>query len=211
MTDANLPASSIEPVTIAERYPILDVLRGFALFGVLVVNLNQLGGEGVLATADQLAGLASASQDAVAQWFVDLFLTDKANSLFAFLFGFGFWIQLERITVRGGRFNAIYLRRIALLTALGFLHLWGWFAWDILHLYGLAALSLFFVQRLSDRWVLMIGVSLMVFGRPIIMGLSHLFGIAGPPLDLAYSDEAVLARQWAAHSGSLSAWALSNG
>ena len=206
MTDANLSASSVQPIASAERYPILDVLRGFALFGVLVVNLNELGGEGILATADQLGALASASQDAMAQWFLDLFFTDKANTLFAFLFGFGFWIQMERITLRGGQFQWIYLRRIALLTLLGFLHLWGWFAWDILHLYGLAALTLFLIPRLSDRTVLIVGVSLMIFARPLISGLSHWLEIAGPPLDLAYSDEAVLARQWAAHSGDIGAW-----
>ncbi|MEL6727557.1 MAG: DUF418 domain-containing protein [Pseudomonadota bacterium] len=206
MTDAHEPASSIQPVTTTERNPILDVLRGFALFGVLVANLNQLGGEGILATADQLGALASASQDAVAQWFVDLLIMDKANTLFAFLFGFGFWVQMERITIRGGKFHLIYMRRITLLTSIGFLHLWGWFAWDILHLYGLAAVSLFFLHRIPDRWVLIIGVGLLILGRPGIMGISHLLGIAGPPLEIAYSEEAVLTRQVAAHSGDLGAW-----
>ncbi|MHA7899303.1 MAG: DUF418 domain-containing protein [Henriciella sp.] len=206
MTDTYSSTPSIQPITKAERYPILDVLRGFALLGVLIANLSQLGGEGVLATAYQLDALASASQDAMAKWFVDLLVTDKANTLFAFLFGFGFWIQMERVSLRGGGFAQIYVRRISLLAVIGFLHLWGWFAWDILHLYGLAAFALLFIPRLSDRTVLLIGIALLLLGRPVIMGLAAMTGYSGPILDVAYAEDAVLMRQAAAYSGDVMAW-----
>lgn len=206
MTDAWNPSTTIQPVSRTERYPILDILRGFALFGVLIATLTQFGSVGFLATSDQLANLATAPQDGVALWLVEFFITDKANTLLAFLFGFGFWIQMERISIHGGAFVWIYVRRICLLTIIGFLHLWLGFAWDILHLFGLAAFLLLFLPRLPDHMVLMIGFGLMIFGRPLFAGFSHLIGLSGPMLEIAYGDDMVLMRQAAAQSGDIVAW-----
>ena len=81
---------SAGPTQQRDRYEIMDVLRGFALLGVLIANLVELGGEDVLATAEQLAALPSAAADARTSWLLDLFVFDKANTLFAVLFGAGF-------------------------------------------------------------------------------------------------------------------------
>lgn len=43
-----------------------------------------------------------------------LLVADKANTLFAFLFGLGFWVQMERLEARGASIKAIYLRRAAI-------------------------------------------------------------------------------------------------
>ncbi|MEO1305841.1 MAG: DUF418 domain-containing protein [Pseudomonadota bacterium] len=203
MTDASMTA---QPIAARERYEIMDVLRGFALFGVLIANMAELGGQDILATADQLAALPTASLDAATSWMLNLFVFDKANTLFTVLFGIGFWIQLERLSERGAAFGTIYLRRITILTLIGFVHLLGWFGWDILHLYGLMAFILYFSRNLSDRALFWIGLPLLLFGRPLISWALGQFGFVTDLQDQAYSEVAVLARQSAARSGDFIAW-----
>ena len=203
MTDASITA---QPIAARERYEIMDVLRGFALFGVLIANMAELGGQDILATADQLAALPTASLDAAMSWMLNLFVFDKANTLFTVLFGIGFWIQLERLSERGAAFGTIYLRRITILTLIGFVHLLGWFGWDILHLYGLMAFILYFSRNLSDRALFWIGLPLLLFGRPLISWALGQFGFVTDLQDQAYSEVAVLARQSAARSGDFIAW-----
>ena len=203
MTDATGAAA---PTSSSERYQILDALRGFALLGVLIANLDELGGEGMPATAEQLAMLPTAGFDQAVKWVLELFVYDKANTLFAILFGIGFWIQMERLTARGAVFGSIYLRRITILTGFGMIHLLGWFSWDILHLYGLAAFALYFSRSVPDRALLWIGGALLVLGKPVFIWAGAELGWTQAGLDAAYTETAILARQSAALSGDLVAF-----
>ncbi|MEL6694097.1 MAG: hypothetical protein AAFQ12_13855 [Pseudomonadota bacterium] len=87
MTDASRAAA---PTPSTERYQILDVLRGFALLGVLIANLDELGGEGMTATAEQLAALSSAGFDQAVKRALELFVYDKATP---FAVRRSIWIQ----------------------------------------------------------------------------------------------------------------------
>lgn len=135
------------PTANSDRYLVMDVLRGFALFGVMLVNIYELGGEDVLITAQQLAALPSAELDDVLAFGLNLLVYDKANTLFAFLFGLGFAVQMERLEAQGAAFQTIYLRRITILLMIGLLHVLFLFAWDILHVYAIAAIILFFCRN----------------------------------------------------------------
>lgn len=203
MTDASRAAA---PTSSTERYQILDVLRGFALLGVLIANLDELGGEGMMATAEQLAALSSAGVDQAVKRALELFVYDKANTLFAVLFGIGFWIQMERLTARGAAFGGIYLRRITILTVFGMIHLLGWFSWDILHFYGLLAFVLYFSRSLSDRALLWIGATLFVLGKPVVTWAGAELGWTQAGLDAAYTETAILGRYAAAQSGDFIAY-----
>lgn len=142
---------ALAPTAKDDRYLIMDVLRGFALFGVMLVNIYELGGADVLITAQQLAALPSAGLNDAMSFWVKLLVYDKANTLFAFLFGLGFAIQMQRLEARGAAFTPIYLRRIAILLMIGLVHVLFLFAWDILHVYAIAAVILFFCRKLPDR------------------------------------------------------------
>ncbi len=192
-----------QPTTKTERYVVMDALRGFALFGVMLINIWEFGGVDVLITEDQLAALPNAARNAQIEPFMRLFVADKANTLFAFLFGLGFWVQMERLEARGASFKAIYLRRAAILLAIGWAHLLFFFAWDILHIYGIAAFILFACRTLSARTMLALGLVLMMFAKPVIHAIldSLGMGMSGPMAAIASSDEAVLATQAAAQAG----------
>ncbi|NQY40314.1 MAG: DUF418 domain-containing protein [Henriciella sp.] len=203
MTDASRAAA---PTSSTERYQILDVLRGFALLGVLIANLDELGGEGMTATAEQLAMLSTAGFDQAVKRALELFVYGKANTPFAILFGIGFWIQMERLTARGVAFGSIYLRRITILAVFGTIHMLGWFSWDILHLYGLLAFALYFSRSLSDRALLWIGGALLVLGKPVLTWAGAELGWTQAGLDAAYTETEVMARYAAAQSGDFIAY-----
>src|SRR5688572_6939691 len=82
------------PIAAAERVALMDVLRGVALFGVFLMNLTVFASLNIMATEQQLLSLPSAALDlallGVLRWLVH----DKANSIFAFLFGLGFFLQM---------------------------------------------------------------------------------------------------------------------
>ena len=78
-------------------------------------------------------------------------VADKANTIFAFLFGLGFYLQMQRLQLRGVDFERLYKRRLTVLLFIGFLHLFFVWTWDILHLYALAGFILLPLRRLSNR------------------------------------------------------------
>ncbi|RFB04185.1 DUF418 domain-containing protein [Parvularcula marina] len=203
MTDDVRPLTA--PTTSSERYAIMDILRGFALFGVLTANLVGLGEAPFMATDAQIEALPTAPIDSFFYFLVDLFIADKANTLFAFLFGVGFWVMMERLESRGAPFMSIYLRRTGILFLFGLIHLFGLFAFDILHLYGAAGFVLLFSRKLPARMMLYIGLALLVFGRPVGEWISEALGFT-EAYGIVYNDDAVLARQAAAWAGNYREW-----
>ncbi len=191
------------PTAKNDRYMVMDVLRGFALFGVMLINLTELGGETILITTQQLAALPSAKLDETILLWVNLLVYDKANTLFAFLFGLGFWVQMQRLEARGAPFAAIYLRRITILLMIGLAHLLLFFAWDILHVYAIAAFILFSCRKLPHRSLFWLGLGLLLFGKPLTAWAFAASGISGPFDAIWTAESATLARQAAAQSGSL--------
>lgn len=78
-----LDTPALSPTAKQDRYVVMDVLRGFALLGVMTINLYEFGGVDILITAEQLAALPSAALDERVQFWIKLFVYDKANTLFA--------------------------------------------------------------------------------------------------------------------------------
>ncbi|MBK7271334.1 MAG: DUF418 domain-containing protein [Flavobacteriales bacterium] len=145
------------PVQPSQRVALLDVLRGFALFGVLLVNLHAI----VFYTTPQevLAGV-SWPMDSVLDRLHHWLFESKFVTLFAMLFGYGFGLLLERLGTKGTAVAGFFFRRMGILFALGLLNLCLWWA-DILHVYALAGLALLLFRRASNGVVL---TSAVVFG-----------------------------------------------
>jgi uncharacterized protein len=191
---SSLPESA--PIASSDRVAELDVLRGVALFGVFLANLFGFARGGVMATQAQLEMLPTAGYDAALNGVIFWLVVDKANTLFAFLFGLGFYLQMTRLTERGADFTRIYLRRISVLLIAGIAHLLFLWTWDILHIYGAAAFALFAFRRARSRTLIVWGVLFALFGRTVQEALVQL-GLLGDPGNWPwpYSDEAVHLRQ----------------
>jgi uncharacterized protein len=194
--------AGIAPVAPRERVEIMDVLRGVALFGVFLMNMAPFAGTPIMATELQLLSLPSAAYDfallEVLRWLV----ADKANTIFAFLFGLGFYLQMQRLNFRGVDFEALYKRRLTVLLCIGFVHLFFVWSWDILHLYALAGFILLPLRRLSNRDLLGIGIILGLIGRTGQKTLAEFFpGGSWTGLPGGYDDSDILLRQQISESG----------
>ena len=155
------------PLRVSERIEELDVLRGFALLGVFIVHFVGSAFYELPLDEDQ-AELWSGQWYHVAALFIsDLFFQNKANTLFATLFGMGFWVMLERLSARQADFTAIYLRRLAVLFVLGLLNWFLIFPGDVLHEYALIGFALFAMRRVSAKTMLLLGLTLALLGQAL--------------------------------------------
>ena len=135
----------LQPIAPAQRIVALDVVRGFALLGILLMNIEFFSRplQGLALGLDpQLAGA-----DYVAGWLVMAFVQGKFWTLFSLLFGAGFAVMLERAQARGGRFAALYLRRLLVLLLIGLAHALLLWAGDILVPYALGGFLLVLLFR----------------------------------------------------------------
>ena len=192
------------PVGEADRVSELDMLRGFALLGVLLVNIVGFASAGIMSTADQLAALPTADVDRITETLINWLLRDKANTLFATLFGLGFYLQIAR---NGGRpgFVRRFSRRLAWLLLFGIINVGFIWIWDILHLYALAGFVLLAVRNWSTRALVIVGFALAVVDVHWLEFVNHQLGVTLETWP-AYSDAAVLERQAVSQAGNY--WGL---
>ncbi len=85
----------LRPLPAAERLPALDILRGFALLGILIMNMPGFS-YSQFAEADG-SHLWTSRADQWAEQLRDLLFSGKFNSMFSLLFGIGFTIQFARM------------------------------------------------------------------------------------------------------------------
>jgi len=189
------PPVEAAPVRREERISMLDVLRGFALLGILVVNIDDFASPQLLhdipigGAIDSLGGPHAQLNFLVllAKW---VFVEGKMRGLFSMLFGAGVVLMTERAEQRGAGAGIadIYLRRNMLLVLFGFLH--GVLIWhgDILFLYGLAALLVVYpFRKMAATSLVALGLVLSVVGTTI-----GLFAWDGGLDDIRLHDNAVL-------------------
>jgi len=158
-------ARSDRPVEPGERLALLDALRGFALIGVLLVNLRAFCLYDDLDEA-ALARLPSAALDRYFEVLFSLLVDGKAFTLFCLLFGVGFALQTRQVDVdpAAGR---RYLRRMLVLLAIGVLHALIWWG-DILRYYAVLGLVLLPLARFSARTLAIAGVLIALFAAPLL-------------------------------------------
>jgi len=159
--------SKAGPIQTQERIHELDVLRGFALLGVFIVHFTSSSFYNLTLTEQQQAAFLENPLDWWALVIGDLFFYDKANTLFATLFGMGFWIMLDRLRARGESFEKIYLQRILILLVIGTINLHFLFPGDVLQKYALLGIILLVLRRMPQSIMLWLGLALAIFGYPI--------------------------------------------
>lgn len=143
-------SSLLQPVASRDRIQALDVVRGFALLGILLMNVEFFS-RPLAALGDGLpTGLSGA--DWWSAVLIHLFVRDKFFTLFSVLFGMGFALMLARAQAAGRPFVWIYLRRTLALALFGLAH--GILIWagDILLSYACAA-GLLLVVLFGRGWM----------------------------------------------------------
>jgi uncharacterized protein len=181
------------PVSSSERLFSLDLIRGVALLGILIMNMPGFA-------TSFYSGLSGSDQwlnwwDEWTATLRNVLFSGKFNSMFSLLFGIGFTIQLERLLERRGAAGVrIYIRRLAGLFLFGAIHMLVFWTGDVLHMYALLGMLLVFLRNRSDRTIVILIVLCMLF--PIALGLVKMWIV-----DAAYIEHLEVA---------FNAWLTSN-
>jgi uncharacterized protein len=148
---------------VLERARIQDVdaLRGFALLGILVVNITfSASGFPIHVAEDPAYG---SWLDHSVHWLSSAFVDMKFYLLFSFLFGYSFQLQLEAAQRVGAAFRPRMLRRLAALFVLGILHGIFLITGDILSVYAIIGLVLVAMRRVKDRTALLVAGAIYAY------------------------------------------------
>src|SRR5262245_39626986 len=152
-----------------ERLHALDILRGLALFGMILVHFHQ-----------NMRREVSGIEDLI-PWGVWVLVEQKAWGTFAFLFGVGFAVLLRRLEARGEPVVAIYLRRLAALALFGVIAE-VFFGFTILFGYAWWGMALLVIRRWSSRALIVTAVAAAA-ARPLIAEATALWAwwTSAPP------------------------------
>ena len=199
--------SRFTPTSFAspERLHALDILRGLALFGMILVHLKNLAGR-------EVTGL-----EGWIPWGVGVFVEQKAWGTFAFLFGVGFAVLLRRLDARGEWAVPIFLRRLTALALFGVIA--ELFGFRILFGYAWSGVALLLIRRWSSR-ALMVTAVAAAASQPLIAEINALVAwwTSAPPRPSPAAFElaravttamqqgdyaAVMAARWAQFVGTL--------
>jgi uncharacterized protein len=143
-------SASIQPFDIKERAIIVDVLRGFALVGVLIANFTSFSDQQHI--SEKPASFSPAFDTML--WNINaVFFEWKFMTLFSILFGYGFGLLIKSVERQNIHPNAFFLRRMGWLFVLGMIHTAFWL-YDVLHLYAVCGVLLLAFRRAKDKTIL---------------------------------------------------------
>ncbi|MEK4564287.1 DUF418 domain-containing protein [Alkalihalobacillus sp. FSL R5-0424] len=148
------------PTLEGDRIITLDMLRGFALLGIILANSFHFQ-YGLFYETSLFNQYPNGGIDRFAESAILIFVQASFYPLFSFLFGYGMALQKQRFLDRGQSFNAVFWRRTLILGIVGYLH--GIYLWngDILFAYALTSVLLFFFLMMPARGLVITGLILV--------------------------------------------------
>ena len=140
-----------------ERIEVLDAIRGFALLGILMVNMPLMY-EPISKIISGGSGDNLTLSDMLSESFIKFFFEGKFFLIFSMLFGYGFYIFLQKPAESNSSVLSLYRRRLFILLLFGIAHivlLWGG---DVLFVYSIFGFLLLLFRKSGDkkiiRWAL---------------------------------------------------------
>ena len=146
----------IAPVSKKNRIEILDVIRGFAIFGIIIANIQSWSGYKFI-PFEQLATLNFYDLNDTLKYLFMFFIDTKFYTLFSILFGIGFYLQFNKFMDDQKEFIATYRRRLLYLMLFGAVHAFFW-SGDILFIYGAMGLVFVFFRNFKMKNLLTISI-----------------------------------------------------
>ena len=167
-------APVIGPVLRQERIEAIDILRGVAILGILIVNMRRFSmSEGPPAHQEWPNAL-----DATVARLILFFSQEKFKALFSFLFGLGLAVQMTRAEGRGAPFLPLYARRLCVLFLIGAAHFLLVWDGDILHDYALLGFVVLLFRRCSPK-TLLLGAGVLLVIPMLFHGITTYYSITG--------------------------------
>ncbi|MEC0209808.1 DUF418 domain-containing protein [Paenibacillus ehimensis] len=150
----------MKPTSANERIVFLDIVRGIAILGILLVNMTFYSSslQAIQMQIEQWPGIWDQAVKMLQRIFVD----GKFMAMFSFLFGYGMILFKERAEQKGNRFGRLYARRLLALLVFGLIHgILIWFG-DILVHYALLGFILLLFHKRRTRTLLIWAIALLL-------------------------------------------------
>ena len=160
------------PTEQKNRTVIVDVIRGFALIGVLIANFTSYVNQ---QTPQPVLDSISSSFDRSLIHINAVFFEWKFFTLFSILFGYGFGLILESLEEKKINPNTFFLKRMFWLFLFGCIHTIFWWA-DVLHLYALSGIVLLSIMTLHSACGCT-PIQYSAKGRPSLLAMFNNAGI----------------------------------
>jgi uncharacterized protein len=149
--------TKLTPVSEPQRIVSLDVLRGFALLGILVINIQSFSM--IFSAYMNPTAYGDLTGANYWVWLLSHVLTDqKFMTIFSMLFGAGIVLLSSRVEARGQSATGVHYQRMFWLIVFGLLHAYLLWYGDILFLYGICGLVVYLFRKLSPRKLLVLGL-----------------------------------------------------
>jgi len=147
----------ISPVTTSQRILSLDILRGFAICGILLINIQSFAMPGAAYLNPMAYGDMSGINGWV--WKLSYILGDsKFMAIFSILYGAGIVLVTQKAESKSGKSAGIHYRRTFWLLIVGLIHAHIIWAGDILVAYAICALLVYLFKNLKPRTLLVLGI-----------------------------------------------------
>jgi len=151
--------ASAAPVSFSERISSIDILRGVALLGILIMNIQSFS----MIMAAYLNPTAYGDLSGINWWvwtLSNVVANEKFISIFSMLFGAGIVLMTGRAEAMGVSPRGLHTRRSIWLIVIGLLHAYLLWYGDILFTYGVCALIVFAGRKASPKKLIVIGLIL---------------------------------------------------
>jgi uncharacterized protein len=154
MTNVITPQAPTAP---SERIMALDALRGFAVLGILIMNIQSYS----MIQAAYINPTAYGDLTGINRWvsvLSHLFADGKFMTIFSILFGAGVILMTSKAEAKGRSAVGLHYRRTFWLIVIGMIHAYLLWYGDILTAYGVCALLVFLFRKVPPKWLLVIGL-----------------------------------------------------
>ena len=160
----------LQPLALHERIASLDVIRGLAVFGILIVNIQSF------ALVSDARSIPIVHGDGLRLnydiWFLTHVLADgRFMAVFSFLFGACICLMSERLESKGLNSGPFYFRRMAFLILVGVMHSYLLWSGDVLFAYGICGSVCWLFRRCRPRMLFLLGLIMLAIGEYLTLNI----------------------------------------
>ncbi|MBN8192498.1 DUF418 domain-containing protein [Bacillus sp. NTK074B] len=194
--------NTMSPIEQSKRILSLDVIRGFSLLGIFIINMISF--HSPFLYMDPYTWWKTPEDIGLYPW-IDVLVQASFYPLFAMMFGYGLGIQQQRAVDKGTSFYRFGIRRLLVLLGIGCIHAFLIWSGDILINYAVFGFILLAFMRLSGKGLMWLGGILFLLPQTFFSILLVLMTFADPTGVMHYTNISALQNSVAAYaSGSFS-------